>query len=1002
MLRHLVLLVTVLAVLGGVQTAEAQQRELRGTVTDASQNRPLAGANVVVAGTNVGTLTDASGRFVLPVPAGDVRLRVRLIGYRSTEVEVPGGQGAVNVSLEQDVLNLEGVVVTGQATSVARRNLANAVATVPAQELERVPAQTVDKALQGKIAGANIQTNSGAPGGGVQVNLRGVSSINAASEPLWVVDGVIVSNVAIASGANAVTRASAGSNASNQDAPVNRIADINPADIDRIEVLKGASAAAIYGSKASNGVILVTTKRGQSGAPRINVAQRFGQYRLSNTLGMRQWTRDEAVAGFGLTEAQASEFFDASGAPRQVFDHERELAGRADLSTETSFSISGGIADTRYYISGLWQDDAGVIQNTGFQKQSLRLNLDQRLGERFSIGVNTNLLHTVGSRGLTNNDNTGTSFWMVFPFTPNFVDLRQRPDGTFPVNPFERSNPFQTAALMQNDEDVWRLVGVGSLGVDLLKRDDHSLRFLMTAGADYFQQKNTLYFPPELQFEPLDQLPGTSLLGNSDNINLNWNGNLVHVFNPASRLFSATTSAGMQYEDRDLSQSRTVARYLIGGQRGINAGAVPPEVFQHRQRVRDFGFYVQEEVLLLDELLMLTASLRADRSSANGDPDQFHYYPKASASYRLPNLLPRTDELKLRIAYGETGNQPLFGQQFISLTATQNIQGLPGIVVFPVAGSPDIRPERTREVETGFDVSMLDGRGRFEFTWYNQDISDLLLERTVAPSSGFTAQVFNGGGLQTRGVEVSLEALPVQTRAFGWLTRTTFSRNRSTITDLPVPSFRTGGFGTALGAFQIEEGKSATQIVANTWDEQEGRMVIRAVGDANPDFRMGFANELSFGAFNLYGLLDWQNGGHVINLTKLLFDFGQNTADFAEDPQMVNTLFGREFNRVMTRGERRIVGFGTETRPYIEDASFVKLRELTVSYNLPQRLRGMIPGEVGTAQISLSGRNLITWTDYTGLDPEVSNFGNQSIARNIDVAPFPPSRSFWLSINLGF
>jgi TonB-dependent starch-binding outer membrane protein SusC len=394
--------------------------------------------------------------------------------------------------------------------------------------------------------------------------------------------------------------------------------------------------------------------------------------------------------------------------------------------------------------------------------------------------------------------------------------------------------------------------------------------------------------------------------------------------------------------------------------------------------------------------------VRADRSSANGDPNQFFYYPKAAASYRLPNLLPRADELKLRLAYGETGNQPLFGQQFVSLDATNNIQGLPGIVVFPVAGAPDIRPERTREVETGFDLSLLDGRGRFEFTWYNQDISELLLERTVAPSTGFTSQFFNGGGLRTRGVEVALEALPVQAGAFSWLTRITFSRNRSTITDLPVPSFRTGGFGTALGAFQIEEGQSATQIVANTWDEQQGAMVIRAVGDANPDFRMGFSNEVTVGSFNLYGLLDWQNGGHVINLTKLLFDFGQNTADFADDPQMVGTLYGQAVDQVLTRGERRIRGFGTETRPYIEDASFLKLREITLAYNLPPRLMGAIPGAVNTAQISLSGRNLFTWTDYTGLDPEVSNFGNQSIARNIDVAPFPPSRSFWLSINLGF
>jgi TonB-dependent starch-binding outer membrane protein SusC len=1006
-LKRVLATLTMLAAVGAMGSeVAAQQREIRGTVTTV-QGAPLAGVSVQVFGTMTGTITAANGVFTIAVPGGDARLRVSMIGYKTQDVPVPAGQSAVTVRLAEDVLNLEALVVTGQATTTARRNLANAVATVGAQELERVPAQTVDKALQGKIAGANIQTNSGAPGGGVQVTLRGVSSINGASEPLWVVDGVIVSNVAISSGANAVTRASAGSNASNQDGPVNRIADINPADIERIEVLKGASAAAIYGSKASNGVILVTTKRGSAGAPRINVTQRFGQYRLSNTLGMRQWTRNEAVAAFGLSPAQADQYFDASGMPRNVVDHERSLAGRSDLSSETSFSISGGTDDTRYYVSGLWQNDAGVIENTGFRKHSLRLNLDQRLSERVSLVVNSNLLNTLGRRGLTNNDNTGTSFWMVFPFTPNFIDLRQRPDGTFPINPFERSNPFQTAALMQNDEDVWRLVGSGNLTVDLMSSPAHSLRLLMTGGADYFQQKNELFFPPELQFEPLDQLPGTAMLGNSDNLNLNWNANLVHSFAPAGGGYTATTSAGIQFEDRDLTTSRTVARYMIGGQRGINAGAVPPEVFQQRQRVRDFGFYLQEEVLLLQDRLMVTGSIRGDRSSAAGDPERFHYYPKASVSYRLPGLLAQIDELKLRAAYGETGNQPLFGQKFVSLNATNNIQGLPGIVVFPIAGDPDIRPERTREIETGIDLELFSGRGTFELTYYDQQITDLLLQRTVAPSTGFTSQFFNGGGMKTTGIEMALAVQPIVTPALRWFSRTTFAANRSEITDLPVDPFRTGGFGTALGAFQIEAGKSATQIVANV--VEDGRVVVRPVGDANPDFRMGFANEVGYGAFSLYGLLDWQQGGNVINLTKLLFDFGQNTADYADDPQPgVHPVTGEPLlnpdgsRRTTTKGERRTMGFGSETRPYIEDASFLKLREVTLSYALPHAMVGRIPGGVNNAQLSLSGRNLLTFTRYTGLDPEVSNFGNQSIARNIDVAPYPPSRSFWLSINVGF
>lgn len=1001
MLKRTLLLLVGLALLGGAHHADAQQRQVTGRVVGGEGNDPLLGATVVIAGTTLGAQTDPQGNFTLTVPAGEVRLRVSRVGYVPREVVVPPGEGSVTVRLPEDVLNIEGLVVTGQATSVARRNLANAVATVTAGELTQAPSQTVEKALQGKIAGANISTNSGAPGGGVQVDLRGVSSINAASEPLWVIDGVIASNAAIASGANAVTRASGGSNASNQDAPVNRIADLNPEDIETIEILKGASASAIYGSQASNGVIIVTTKKGSAGPPEVRATQRVGYYQLSEKLGMRSWTRDEAVAAFG---PGAASFFNPDGTPIQAFDLEEQIAGHRAPSTETVLSLRGGDEDTRYYVSGLWQDEAGIIENTGYEKQSVRLNLTQQLGSRVEVGVNTNVVHSLARRGLTNNDNTGTSFYMVLPFTPNFVDLRRRPDGTFPENPFERSNPLQTIALMDNNEDVWRVIASGNGRADLLSGQTQSLRLLLNGGADYFRQENELFFPPELEFEDDDRQPGTSLLGNSDNLNLTGNASLVHTWSPSASL-TATTSAGVQYLDEDLNISRIVARDLIGGQRNIDAGASAPDVFERRQRVRTMGVYLQEEVLLLDDRLFLTGSVRADRSSANGDPDEFFLYPKTSASYRFPDLTRGVDELKLRAAYGESGNLPLFGQKFTPLSATNNIGGLGGLVLPlgpqpAVAGDPNITPERMREIEGGFDATLFGGYATLELTAYQQNITDLLLQRTVAPSTGFATQFFNGGELQSRGIEVALAATPVRGSSFSWFTRTTFSTNESEIVDLPVPSFRTGGFGTALGAFQIEEGKSATQIVANVLED--GKVVVRQVGDANPDFKVGFSNDLTFGRFQLYGLLDWQQGGEVINLTKLLFDFGQNTVDFADDPQFVESIGPKKINRTLTRGERRLAGFGMETRPYIEDASFVKVREISLTYDVPLGMVSRTGLNVSNAQVVVSGRNLLTFTGYTGLDPEVSNFGNQQIARNIDVAPFPPSRSLWLSVNLGF
>lgn len=988
--------------------AAAQQREVSGTVVSAQSGAGLPGARVVIAGTSQGVNTGPGGAFRISVPAGDVRLRASLIGYASRELVVPGSQATATFRLDTDALSLEGLVVTGQATSVARRNLANAVATVSAEDVERAPAQTLDKALQGKVAGAIISTNSGAPGGGVQVDLRGVSSINGSSNPLWVIDGVVVSDVSIPSGQNAVTRAIAGDSGSVQDAPTNRISDINPDDIESVEILKGASAAAIYGSKASNGVIIVTTKRGREGRPRVSFSQRFGVSQVSNTLGSRVFTLESALAtyapapGPGATPDEIAKWnqrkaditaYYGAGHP---FDHERELADQHSIGTETSMSVSGGSGGTRYYLSGLVQNDPGIIQNTGFEKQSVRLNLDQTLGSRFNVSLNSNVLHTDARRGITNNDNAGVSYYVALSGTPSFFDLRGS-GGVFPDNAFGTSNPLQTAALASNGESVWRVISSGTVKADVFKHEHSSLRLIGTGGADYFDQRNALLSPPELQYEAAGTQPGTSILGNSDNLNLNGNLNLVHVLNPGAGT-TFTSSAGLQYEDRDLNITRIVARDLVAGQGNVDAGP-NQQAFQTRQRVRDLGLYVQEEMLGMDNRLLLTASLRGDRSSANGDPGKYYLFPKAAASYRIPGLAGWLDDLKLRLAYGETGNLPLYGQKFTVLNATSSIQGHGGIVIGGTAGDRDIKPERERELEGGFDLQMLDGRARFEATAYDQRISDMLLQRTLAPSTGFVFQVFNGGKLHTRGVELALDATPVDLDAFTWTSRTTFYTTKSTIEDLPVPTFRTGAFGsTALGVFQIEEGHSATQIVGR--DSTSAGVIERVLGDATPKWKMGFSNELKFGAFSLYGLFDWQHGGSIINLTRLLYDFGSVSEDF-ELPSGITTPRSVAVCGQHCSGLERVNGFGRFTGQYIEDASFVKLRELSLSWQLPDNVRARMPWRVDNARITLSGRNLMTWTSYTGLDPEVSNFGNQQIARSVDVAPYPPSRTFWLTINLG-
>jgi TonB-linked SusC/RagA family outer membrane protein len=1015
----------------GVAVAWGQQRQITGRVTTVVSAEPVAGANVSVVGTPIAAQTGDDGRFSLAAPGGEVRLVVRRIGYRRREVPVRADQSDVQVALEQDVFNLEAVVVTGLATGVERRNVGSAVATVSASELGFVPTPSLEQQLQGKVAGADIQQNGGAPGGGVQVRLRGVTSINATAEPLWVVDGVIVSDVAIPSNQNAVTAAAGGSNPSlNQDAQVNRIADLNPNDIESIEILRGASASAIYGQKASNGVVVIKTKRGRSGPPQFNFTQRLGFFQLSNKVGSRVF-RDsfEVRATYKDTVGALTKYFrsDASNplfglpgyVPGQAFDLEEQLAGRRPLSFESAASISGGTDNTQYFASGAVKDDGGIIDNTGFQRQALRVNLDQRLGSRVRASFNTNYIHTLAQRGLSNNDNAGASFYVVLSSTPTFIDLGRQPGDTFARNPVVPSNPVQTAALMKNNEDVYRFIGGLNLQWDAVQTARHYLRFVTLGGADFFSQENALFFPPELQFEPNDGLLGTSLLSNSENLNLNLNASAVHTYTPSSNAFSATTSLGIQYGRRKLDISRITSRNLTAGQENVDAGT-NIQINELRSKIRDLGFFTQEEFLASDQRLLLTAGIRADQSSLNADASKLYYFPKASASYRFLNPASFVDELKIRGAYGESGNQPAYAQKFTSLRPTNKIGGLPGTVLGDTTGAPDLRPEREREFEVGLDATLWGGRGSVELTGFQKSVSDLLLPRQLAPTNGVNFVVANGGKLRTRGVEVGVGVIPVQQSALSWVFRTTFSLNRSTITDLAgLPSFRAGGFGASLNQFLVEEGASSTQIVGNDtltaadtastkYDflgaaDTTGHVVVRKLGDANPDFKMSFNNDVTWKHFNLHVLLDWQQGGNIINLTKLLYDFGQVTADYAVPLRDTLIFVGTtRSDTLRTVGQKRIFGFGKTAGNFVESATFVKLREITLSYELPASAMRSFWRGARYVRLSVSGRNLFTITPFDGLDPEVSNFGNQAIARNVDVTPFPPSRSFWFAIDLGF
>ena len=1010
--RYLAAMLLAALAAGAAHAQTQQDRTVSGRVTDIDTGEPLVGAQIAVKGMiGRGAVAGDDGAFSLQVPPVDVVLNIRRIGYPMREVPVPVGTDAVTVTLRKDVLKLEQVVVTGPASGISRRNLANSVASVDAEDLTRVPAISLEHALQGKIAGAQIQSNTGAPGGGNRIRIRGISSILGNSQPLYVVDGVIASDVAIAPGTNRITKASGSVTIAvpSQENPVNRIADLNPEDIENVEVLKGSAAAAIYGSKASGGVVMITTKRGRAGRPEFTVRQGVGTSRLAYKEGSRRFQSLAAArAAFDPSNTRGDAFWATAYNPANNFSYEDLLFGEKPINYETSFSVSGGSATTRYFVSALLRRDEGIVKNTYADKKSLRVNLDQNFGSRVTFSAGSEFVRNAADRGLFGNDNAGNSIYYTVTKLPSFYDFRPS-GGTYPVNPFYASNPFQTVDLLKNRELVWRSLSNARVQFEALNGATHQLRFIAMGGVDVFTQRNNVFSPPELFYEDDDGRLGTSIASYAQNLQYNANFNAVHVFTPRTWL-SFTSQVGTQYEVRDLDQTRTAGENLLGGLQIPDAGTVR-DLDIEQLKVNDFGYFVQTEALAWEKLL-LTVGMRADRSSNNGDVGKYYFFPKFAASYRMPDLMPgMLDELKVRAAYGTTGNQPQYGQKFTNLTSG-SIGGLGGFSLGATRGFADIRPELQRELEGGIDASLLGNRAQLELTGFERNISDLLIQRTLAPTTGFSQEVYNAAEMRVRGFEASLNAFPIQTAALGgisWNVRINFGMNRSKVTKLPVPAFLIST--PQVGAIQIKEGQSATRLVGNDTvgvagtcpphpvdpsvcsTRVVGNVVPVYMGDASPDYTGGIGNEVRWKGVSLYAMLDRQKGGMLAAGTWRHFDLGQNSRDY-DDPGPDPTK---------TLGKWRTDTYLKVTRIYYQDISYWKLRELTLSYEIPQRYVGRMGG-ARNARVSLSGRNLKWWTNFRGGDPDFANFGGtpESVQRNRELAAYPASRQFWANVQVGF
>ncbi|RDK88293.1 SusC/RagA family TonB-linked outer membrane protein [Marinirhabdus gelatinilytica] len=952
------------------------QNTISGKVTDESgQTVPFA--NVIVKGTTVGTTTDIDGNYSIDVPSIPTTLVFSSLGFATWE-ETVTVLGVTNITLKESAQALDEVVITGLGTSIKRENAANAVSSVSAEELVGTTAQaTVDGALYGKVTGVNITSSSGAPGGGFALRLRGVSSINGNNQPLIIVDGVYYNNVEIPSG----LRFASGANAGNEENSGNRLADLDPNDIEDIEILKGSSAAAIYGQRGNAGVIIITTKKGKRGKTKVSFSQDTGINTIQNRLGNRPWTRESVQEVFGTDERIKYE--NTINSRGELYDFEDIIYGNDGFITETRVSVTGGNEKTKFYTGVGYRDEEGIIKNTGFERLSLRANIDHTISETFSFSSNSNYVRSSSSRSFTGNENEGgLSYGYTLAFTRPWNDLFPDAQGNYPNNPNYPGNPIFVRDNAKNEDDNNRFVQGLSLTTKLLNTDKNRIKLITSGGIDYLSNETYVYVPETHQAQINGQ---EGFIGVGKNNFTQFNSQAIFVWNhdALDNDLGITSQAGLTYLYQDADAVLSTGAQLAAGQTNVS-NSVNQTIRQTLREEQDFGYFGQVEGNYRDQIIA-TVGYRLDQSTRNGDPNELYGFPKASLALNLANFdfwnLDALNQFKLRGAYGETGNPAGFGATFTSLT-TANIGGDIGQSLLGAKGDPDIEPETARELEVGLDVGLFNSRISLEATYYKKQVDDLILTRALPAASGFTQETTNLADLENKGIELALTADVIRGERFSWNTRVQFYKNQSEVTRLDVPAFAQpgAGFGTGLGTFFIEEGKPVTQLVGNIDGE------LTQVGDVEPDFQMAMSNTLTlFRQFDLSFLFQLKEGGENLNLSKFLTDLGQTTPDL-ETPE----------------GQARLETPANAAR-FVEPAGYLKLREAALYYRVPSKFVDRVFGDnVESVKLGASGRNIFTVTDYSSYDPEVSVNGGAGLSSGIEVTPFPSSRQVYFHLNVNF
>ena len=962
----------VLCLILSIPISAFAQLTIKGAVTD-ERGEGLPGANIIVIGTTSGTSTDAQGNFALylPEPESETTIEARFVGYKSARQTIRQNNGLVEVSfqLSVDALQFDEIVVTGLSVAASKKQLGNAISTLNIRQLESTGATSLDKALTGKLAGALIQQNSGNPAGGVTIRLRGTGTVLGDADPLYMVDGVIVNN-----DSPELIRLGGGAQ--------NRLIDLNPNDVERIEIVKGAAAAALYGSRANNGVVQIFTKHGTQGKPRITYTSRISTSKIRNALPVNRATVDNR----GNKNPDGSDV--------QRFDHQDFIFRRA-AGMEHYASVSGGSGNTRYFASGSYLADQGVVENTLFRRISGRTRIDQELSNWATLSVGGNFVFSksndIPNGGLNSNYGALTGFI----FGPNTYNLTPDPaTGAYPSDGV-LANPLEVIDQYDFTQEITRYIGNAQINATPLS----GLSIDYTLGVDAYDQTAIAFIPAGTSAPGLAN--GLSRRAVFDFLQLNNDINLIYQRHIFPRLQSTTRIGGtLQYEKGENFSAE--AKDLSPVSRVVSSGAtVVTGEFRSKKVI--YGGFIQQTFGIANRLF-ITGAARIDASSVYDADNRWQFYPKASASYlisdanfwqngALQNIFP---DFKLRASIGTAGGQTAIGpyDRLTNYNAS-SYDGNPGLVPSTQLGGM-IKPERQREVEVGADFSLLSNRLGIELTYYDQHIDDLLLFRTLSPSTGHSRALQNVGTMDNTGLELLVRAIPLARPNLRWESTFTYSTNKNKVDGIEggrliIPnSFSQVSAinGEPLGVFfSTAFERDAQGNIAN----DENNLPVQAadrkiIGDPNPDFTASWINQIKLGQ-NWSLRMQWDAiiGGDVFNFTRrlaALSAFG------------VLTDYERELNGELPAGYNSRVFRIFEQ--WIEDGSFVKLRELSASYRWQPQLSGL-----SSIQLSLIARNLLSIDNYSGYDPETNIAGQRTAVRGFDFVevPIPRSIAFRISLN---